>query len=90
MIHGHVVPESHLTTLAKEARLSAGVSQTEAARQLGVSQPAIASAETTPKRNLTQLRLKMISRFSGGYESVGPYYIVKRKADRLRPGDEFL
>jgi len=32
----------------------------------------------------------MISEFSGGYEATGPYFIIKRKADKLRDGDVFL
>jgi len=84
MEHGHVVNEAALAALAKQARLSAGVTQAEAARQLGVSQSNITYAEYDSKRSLTRLRKNMISKFSGGYEIAGPYFVVKRKDDKLR------
>ena len=90
IVHGHVAPESDLGRLAKEARIDAGVSQAEAARRLGVSQPVIAQAENEPKRSLTALRLRMIAELSGGYEFVGPYFICKRKADKLKDKDVYM
>jgi len=83
MEHGHVVSEAALAALAKQARLEAGVIQTKAARQLSVTQPNIAYAENDPKRSLTRLRKNMIALYSGGYEIVGPFYVVKRKTDKL-------
>jgi len=90
MDHGHIIPKRELARLAKDARLSAEVSQKAAARRLNVSRATIAQAENEPPRNLTKLRLRMISEFSGGYEAAGPYFIVKRKAAKLRDGDVFL
>jgi len=81
--HGLVIPELKLASLAKQARLEAGVTQRDAARQLGVSQPAISHAENNTGRYLTSLRVAMISRFGGGYEAVGPLYAIKRKTDKL-------
>ena len=83
MEHGHVVSEATLASLAKQARTETGVTQAEAARQLGVSQTNISFAETDSKRSLTKLRKRMIARFSGGYEIAGPFYVVKRKTDKL-------
>ena len=83
MEHGHVVPELKLASLAKQARLEADVTQVEAAQQLNVAQSSISNAENNPKRYLTKLRLEMIERYSGGYEAVGPFYVVKRKDDKL-------
>jgi len=83
MEHGHVIPELKLAALARQARLEAHVTQVEAARQLSVAQASISHAENSPERYLTALRLAMISRFGGGYEAVGPFYVVKRKDDKL-------
>ena len=83
MQHGHVVPELELASLAKQARLQAGVTQVEAAQQLDVTQASISHAENSPERYLTSLRLAMISKFSGDYEAVGPFYVVKQKDDKL-------
>ena len=83
MEHGHVVSEAALASLAKQARTEAYATQTKAARQLGVTQPNIANAENNPKRSLTRLRKNMIALYSGGYEIVGPFYVVKRKDDKL-------
>ncbi len=83
MQHGHVVPELKLASLAKQARLQAGVTQVEAAQQLDVTQASISHAENSPDRYLTSLRLTMISKFGGGYEAVGPFYVIKRKTDKL-------
>jgi len=83
MEHGHVVPELKLASLAKQARTEAGVTQQEAARLLSVAQASISHAENNPERYLTSLRLSMISNFGGGYEAVGPFYVIKRKDDKL-------
>lgn len=83
MEHGHVVPELELAGLARQARTEAGVTQEEAARQLGVAQASISHAENSPERYLTALRIAMISKFGGGYEAVGPFFVVKRKDDKL-------
>ena len=77
MEHGHIITERQLARLAKQAREFAGISQTEAARRLGVAQPTIAQAENAPGRKLTELRRRMISEFGLGYETAGPYYIIK-------------
>jgi len=83
MEHGHVVPELKLAGLARQARTEAHLTQVEAARQLNVSQASISYAENSPERFLTSLRVAMISKFGGGYEAVGPFYVVKRKDDKL-------
>jgi len=83
MEHGHAVTEGALARLAKQARTEAGVTQAKAARQLGVSQTNISFAETDPRRSLTKLRKTMIALYSGGYEITGPFYVVKRKDDKL-------
>jgi len=83
MEHGHVVPEGTLASLARQARLEAGITQTDAARRLNVAQSSISNAENKPERYLTSLRLAMISKFGGGYEVVGPFYVIKRKDDKL-------
>ncbi len=83
MTHGHVIPELKLASLAKQARLEAGITQVEAAQRLDVAQASISHAENSPDRYLTSLRLAMISKFGGGYEAVGPFYVVKRKTDKL-------
>ena len=90
MIHGHIIREDELGKLAREARLSAGVSQTAAARRLGVTQGTLSLAETQPKRNLTQLRRQIIAEYAGGYETSGPYWIVKRKGDVVKDRDIYL
>ncbi len=83
MQHGHVVSEAALARLAKQARTEAGVTQAKAARQLGVTQTNISFAETDAERSLTKLRKAMIALYSDGYEIAGPYYVVKRKTDKL-------
>ncbi len=83
MTHGHVIPELRLASLAKQARLEANLTQVEAAQRLDVTQASISHAENNPSRRLTSLRLAMISKFGGGYEAIGPFYVVKRKTDTL-------
>jgi len=83
MEHGHAVTENALAALAKQARTEAGVTQAKAARQLGVSQGNIAYAENDSKRSLTKLRKAIIALYSGGFEIAGPFYVVKRKTDKL-------
>jgi len=87
--HGHLLTKGELAAAAREARISSELSQTEAARQLGVSQPTIAQAETAPKRELSALRVKMIERFGGGVEVAGPFYCLKWKGSKLKGGDFF-
>ena len=82
MYHGHAVPEAALATLAKQARLEAGITHAQAARELGVSKASVSFAESE-KRSLTKLRKRMIARYSGGFEIAGPFYVVKRKTDKL-------
>jgi len=88
--HGQVVPESKLAALAKQARIDAGITQTEAAQRLGVSRPTVVQAENEPTRPLSALRRKMILEFSGGYRCVGPYWILARRGDTIKDRDIFL
>ena len=90
MIHGHIIREDELAALAREARQAAGVTQTAAARQLGVTQSTLSAAELRPERNLTQLRRRVIAEFTGGYETTGPYWIVRRKGDIVTDRDIYL
>ncbi len=83
MKHGHIIPELKLASLAKQARLEAGITQAKAARQLGVSQTNISFAETDSKRSLNKLRKRMIALYSGGFEVRGPYFVIARKTDKL-------
>ena len=78
--HGKLFPESQLHLAAREARLSAGISQLRAAYLLKVSQASIAQAETLPEKNLTLLRLKMINTFGEGFQAFGPLYVIKQEA----------
>ena len=84
----YVTPK-RLGEMAREARERAGLSQRDAAQQLGRTQPEISFAENAnPGRPGTlELAEEMVERFAG-YKVEGPFYRVeppeiaeKREAD---------
>jgi DNA-binding XRE family transcriptional regulator len=73
-----LLSETDLAALAKRFRSEAGISKSEASRQLGVNRGTIQQAEEYPKTSLTRLRVKMIERYSP-FTVVGPVYLLKKK-----------
>ena len=67
-----------LAALAKRFRSEAGVSKSEASRQLGVNRGTIQQAEEYPDTSLARLRIRMIERYSD-FKVIGPVYVLKRK-----------
>ncbi len=65
--------EVDLAALAKKYREATGKTRAEAARELGVSRPSLAIAETDPTASLTKLRIRMIEAYSP-HKVVGPRY----------------
>jgi len=72
------VAERELAALAKKFREAARKSKTEAARELGVSAPSVFNAEERPELSLTNLRIRLIERYSP-YRVLGPVFLLKRK-----------
>ena len=70
--------ESGLTTLAKQFRIRAGVSKSEAARQLGVNRGTVHQAEEYPEASLAKLRSRMIERYSK-FAVVGPVFLLRKR-----------
>lgn len=70
--------ERDLAALAKHFRSKAGISKSEAARELGVNRGTIQQAEEYPKTSLSRLRIRMIERYSD-FKVIGPVYVLKRK-----------
>jgi len=71
-----LVTEKELAALAKRFRLAAGKSKAAAARELGVAPPTLFFAEERPEKSLTNLRIRMIERYSK-YRVRGPVYLLK-------------
>lgn len=64
MPENNLITEPDLAALAKQLRLAAGKTRTEAARELGVARPTIAHAEDEPERSLTKIRIRIIEVYS--------------------------
>lgn len=75
MDSGQIVTRNELASLAKKARKSKGITQTEAAQLLGTTQPVIAMAENRPDRSYLSVRIKMIHAFTD-YRIEGPFFRV--------------
>lgn len=73
--------EEDLAAIAKHFRIQSGKTRAEAAREMGVAQPSIFHAEERPLQSLLRLRMRMIAAYSP-YEVVGPFFGLKRKAQR--------
>ena len=91
LIHGHLIPATDLGRLAREARLIADLTQAQVAERLGVSQSAVAHAETEKHRrgSLVRLQLRIISELTE-FSTVGPFYMIKEKGRVLDADDVFL
>lgn len=75
--------EAELAMLAKQFRIQAGKSRSEAGRELGVSHVSIHRAEENPEESLAKLRVRMIEAYST-FAVAGPgYWLVKQKRKRL-------
>ena len=83
--HGHLVPAGDLGNLARHARYEAGLTQAEVAERLGVSQSAIAHAETGRSRgSLVQLQRRIITEL-GEFQCDGPFFLIREKSRRVKP-----
>ena len=78
MKEGQIIPTKALASIAREAWLESGKTQTEAAKDFGVTQPALAQAVNQPHRALDKLRIAIIERYTE-YTIEGPSYRVVRK-----------
>ena len=70
------VDDEGLAVLAKDSRMAAGKSRAQAARELGVSRPAIFYAEEHPQKGFQLLRKRIIETYSS-HRIEGPVYLVK-------------
>jgi hypothetical protein len=73
-----VISESELGALAKAQRESANVTRAQAARDLGVSFASLHQAEEDPTRSLTELRRRIIERYSH-FKVVGPEFRLEKR-----------
>ena len=73
-----IAKAGELAGLAKQFREASGKTQTEAARELGVSGPAMFQAEENPRQSLHKLRKRIIETYSE-YEVIGPVYLLRKK-----------
>lgn len=79
MKHNQSFPADDLVKLAREAFEASGLTQQQAATQLGVSQPVLARAVNQPSASLSALRVRIIEAFTD-YVVEGPVYrLIKRK-----------
>lgn len=74
-----IVSELGLMKLSKRMRTKAGISKAEAAKAMKVSYVSIYHAEEDSKQSLTNLRRRMVQRYSP-YRVIGPVFLLKRKA----------
>lgn len=78
------MPEEQLATdedlarLAKEFRTKAGVTKSEAARQLGVVKGTIHQAEECPDVSLAKIRIRIIEKYSP-FKVTGRFYRLEEK-----------
>ena len=78
MVNDRIVEADELAGLAKRFREGSGKTQSEAARELGVSGPAMFQAEENPQQSLHKLRKRIIETYSE-YEVIGPVYLLRKK-----------
>lgn len=70
--------DAGLAALAKKYREAAGKNRAQAARELGVSRPAIFYAEEHPEKGFQLLRKRIIEAYSA-HTVDGPVYLVRKK-----------
>ena len=75
---GDMLTEAQLAALAKQYRMAAGKTRSEAAREMGVKHPSIFHAEETLEQSLLKLRKRMIEKYSP-YRVGGPGYWLEKK-----------
>ena len=80
MEEGQIIPTKELASLAREAWRQSGMTQTEAAREFGVTQPAFAQAVNEPRRALDKLRIAIIERYTD-FTIEGPSSRIVRKKE---------
>jgi DNA-binding XRE family transcriptional regulator len=73
-----LVTENDLAVLAKQYRLAAGITKSEAGRQLGVVKGTIHQAEECPEVSLAKVRIRMIEKFSP-FKVTGRFYRLEKK-----------
>jgi len=73
-----IFDEEKLAALAKRVREAAGKTKADAARELGVSRPAVAQAENNPEKSFFSLRKRLIEKYSV-FKVVGPVYWLEKK-----------
>ena len=78
MTEKQFLSEAHLAKLAGQFRKKAKISRAQAAREMGVSQTSIFSAEETPAQSLAKLRMRMIEKYSD-FKVIGPVFLVRPK-----------
>jgi DNA-binding XRE family transcriptional regulator len=73
-----IYKEAQLASLAKKFRVKAGKTKAEAARELDVSRSTIQHAEGYPEKSLTNLRCRMIEKYSS-CRVIGPKFWLEQK-----------
>ncbi len=69
-----------LCDLAREAWAASGLTQVQAAEQLGVKHPTFARAVGNPESSLTALRRRIVEAFTP-YRVDGPQYVLVKKGE---------
>ena len=73
-----LLTEKDLAALAKQFRLQASKSRSEAGRDMGVSHVSIHRAEENPEESLIKLRMRMIEAYSP-FNVMGPVFYLEKK-----------
>lgn len=71
------VSESDLAPLAKKARIEAGKSRPQVAKELKITRPSLFHAEESPSKSLTKLRCRIIEIYSST-KVTGPFYRIEQ------------
>ncbi len=79
LIDGQIISAEELARLAKEARISANETQSQAAERLSKTQPQISQAENGASRYLSTC-MEMIAAYTD-FEVVGKTFELRRKTD---------
>lgn len=72
------VLDKNLAAIAKKSREAAGKTKADAAREMGVKEPAILYAEENPEKSFRKLRCRMIEAYSQ-FTVTGPWFRLEKK-----------
>lgn len=75
---GDYITLRDITRIVRRARNESGLSENQAAQELGVKVRSVKQAEGQPHRDMLRLRRRILERFTG-FTLDGPYYQIRRK-----------